>query len=167
MDDLMDVIITTQSFFRKILGLIIISNFILIFVLKLQIRLVNKFRAMFNLKDSKEESISKLKNVLFIISEAGDELKYFAPTLKKFLLSNLKIKILCLNETKEEEFNNLSKALHMEDNQILNLKTKEEISKKIKEYLNENKDIGTIITFDENGADYNTNHINIYNGLET
>lgn len=174
-----------QGSFRKYLYLIIISNFILIFALKFQIKLKTKFAAMFDIKDEKPESISKARTVLFLTAHPDDEIMFLSPTLKKLTSLNFKTKILCLSngnydgigKLREEEFNTVSKSLHMEDNQIIDHPKLQDnitslwdynlVAEQIKKYLDNNQDIGTIITFDEYGVTKHPNHISVYFGLET
>ena len=154
-------IMEMQSWAKYVLFILIISNFIIIFGLKYQINIVQKVKSMFNLKEIKND-ITSVKTVLLIISHPEDSILYFSPTIKTLIEQNIKLKILSLTQTKDESENNfkeISKNLKLEDNKIIildNYKV-ENISNEIKKFMDENNDIGTIITFDENGIGINDN----------
>ena len=162
-------IMEMQSWTKYILFILIISNFIIIFGLKYQINIVQKIKSMFNLKEIKKDMAS-VKTVLLIISHPEDSILYFSPTIKIFIEQKIKLKILCLTQSKAENENNfkeISKNLKLEDNKIIILENykNENISNEINKFLDENNDIGTIITFDENGIGINENS-ECYSGFE-
>lgn len=183
-DDVTGFILSIQDICKKFLGFIIISNFIIIFALQLQIRIKAKIKAMFDIKELNENSINSTKTVLIITAHPDDEIMFLSPTLKQLSTLNIKKKILCMStgnydgigHIRKQEFNDVSKALHMEDNKIIdhpdlqdNLKKRwneKIVAEQIKNYINENKDIGTIITFDEKGVTKHPNHMSVYAGLE-
>ena len=173
-------IMEMQSWAKIVLFILIISNFIIIFGLKYQINIIQKIKSMFNLKDIKKD-LSSVKTVLLIISHPEDCISYFSPTIKTLLEQQIKLKILCITKSgnnsicnhiiknldKTENFNEISKNLKLEDNKIIIIDEYKEnnISNEIKKFLDENNDIETIITFDENGASIN-NHSECYLGCE-
>ena len=175
----LDSIMEMQNWAKIILFILILSNFIIIFGLKYQINIIKKIKAMFNLKDIKKD-ISSVKTVLLIISHPEDSIIYFSPTIKTLTEQNIKLKILCItqsnnndcnyifkNSIKVENFEEFSKNIKLEDNKIIILEEykSDNISYEIKKFLDENNDIETIITFDENGTSIN-NHSECYLGCE-
>ena len=165
----LDSIMEMQNWAKIILFILILSNFIIIFGLKYQINIIKKIKAMFNLKDIKKD-ISSVKTVLLIISHPEDSIIYFSPTIKTLTEQNIKLKILCItqsnnndcnyifkNSDKVENFEEFSKNIKLEDNKIIILEEykADNISHEIKKFLDENNDIETIITFDENGTSIN------------
>jgi hypothetical protein len=172
-------IMEMQSWAKIILFILIISNFIIIFGLKYQINVIQKIKSMFNLKDIKKD-ISSVKTVLLIISQPEDLILYLSPSIKTLTEQNIKLKILCItsksndncnnlfkNNEKTKNFEEISKNLKLEDNKIISLDEykSNNISNKIKKFLEENNDIGTIITFDETGVGFNE-HSECYLGCE-
>ena len=172
-------IIEMQGWAKLILLILIISNFIIIFGLKFQINVITKIKAMFDIKDIKKD-ISSTKTALLIMTHPEDELSYWSPTIRTLINYNIKLKILCLSlinckrcekifkdEDNNKNFEEISKTLKLEDNKLVHISSyePENISKEIKKFLDENNDIGTILSFDENGAG-NTDHANCYFGLE-
>ena len=170
-----------QGLAKIILLILIISNFIIIFGLKYQINIIQKIKAMFNLKDIKKD-ISSVKTVLLILSHPEDSILFFAPTVKTLLEQKIKVKILCLtqkinndnkcsflfnNLDKKQNFEEISKNLKLEDNKIIILDdyNLNNISNEIKNFCDQNNDIGTIITFDDNGTEINE-HSECYLGCE-
>ena len=170
-----------QSLAKIILFILIISNFIIIFGLKYQINVIQKIKAMFNLKDIKKD-ISSVKTVLIILGHPEDSILFFAPTIKILSEQKIKLKILCLtkknndgnkcnilfnHEEKKQTFEEISKNLKLEDNKfiILDDYNLNNISNEIKKFCDENNDISTIITFDENGSGINE-HSECYLGCE-
>ena len=170
-----------QGLAKIILLILIISNFIIIFGLKYQINIIQKIKAMFNLKDIKKD-ISSVKKVLLILSHPEDSILFFAPTIKTLLEQKIKVKILCLtqkinndnkcsflfnNLDKKQNFEEISKNLKLEDNKIIILDdyNLNNISNEIKNFCDQNNDIGTIITFDDNGTGINE-HLECYSGCE-
>ena len=168
-----------QGWAKIILLILIITNFIIIFGLKYQINVINKIKVMFNIKDIKKD-ICSTKTVLLIISHPEDTISYWSPTIKTLIDFNIKFKILCLSlinnnycekifkeDDNNKNFEEISKILKLEDNKIINISSYEPeiIAKQIKNYLDNNADIGTILTFDENGIGIN-DHSNCYLGLE-
>ena len=157
-----------QGIAKLILLIIIISNFIIIFGLKFQINVINKIKSMFDIKNIKTD-ISLINPVLIIITSIQDELSYWGPTIKTLIANNIKLNILCLaheSNDNEDAFGVLTKIIKSENSKFVKIAnyTEENISQEIKKYLDENKNIGTILTFDENSN--NKEHINCYLGLE-
>ena len=173
-------IMEMQSWAKIVLFILIISNFIIIFGLKYQINVIQKIKSMFNLKDIKKD-LASVKTVLLIISHPEDLISYFSPTLKTLKEQNIKFKILCITQSgnnyacnhifinldKKQNFDELSKNLKLEDNKIIILDEYKlsDISNEIKNFLNENNDIGTILTFDDNGIGIKA-HSECYLGFE-
>ena len=171
-------ILEIQGYTKLILFILIIGNFIIIFGLKFQINIITKIKSMFNIKDIKKD-LSSTKSVLLIITHPEDELIYWSPTIKTLLDYQIKLKILCFSlinnncenilkdNDNSKNFEEISKILKLEDNKIINVSSLEPeiISKEIKNFLDENNDIGTILSFDENGVGVNE-HINCYLGFE-
>lgn len=171
-------ILEMQGWAKLILIILIISNFIIIFGLKFQINIITKIKSMFDIKDIKKD-ISSTKPALLIITHPEDELTYWSPTIKTLINYNIKLKILCLSTNdnncekifeeidNNKKFEEISKILKLEDNKLVHIPSyePENISKEIKNFLDNNEDIGTILTFDENGAG-NIEHVNCYFGLE-
>jgi N-acetylglucosaminylphosphatidylinositol deacetylase len=174
--------IVEMNIFRYFFSLLIISNFILIISLHFKLEIEKKTKLMFNISDTKKE-LNKIKSILLIIAHPDDEILFWTPTIKKLKSLNLKLKILCLSngnsknkgKKRTEEFKKVSKYLKLEDNEILNVPELQDsmkkfwdekiVSEKISNFLNENKDIETILTFDEIGITNHPNHISCYNGL--
>lgn len=169
-------IIEMQAIAKLCLIILIISNFIIIFGLKLQIKIAEKFKSMFGLKNLKED-IQKIKTVCLIISHPEDELSYFSPTIKTLIDKSINIKILCLSKKNcpkknfeyenSQKFDEISKILKMEHNKIIEIEKFEKniIAKEIENFLKENEDIETIISFDENEP-CSKEHVICYEGLE-
>ena len=172
-------IIEMQGWAKIILLILIITNFIIIFCLKYQINVINKIKVMFNIKDIKKD-ICSTKTVLLIISHPEDTISYWSPTIKTLIDFNIKFKILCLSlinnnycekifkeDDNNKNFEEISKILKLEDNKIINLSNSnpEIISNEIKKFLDDNNDIGTILSFDDNGNGINE-HSDCYLGLE-
>jgi hypothetical protein len=171
-------ILELQGWAKIILLFLILSNFIIILGLKFQINIITKIKSMFDIKDIKKD-VSSTKTVLLIITHPEDTISYWSPTIKTLTNYNIKLKILCIlspnnscdqiftDNDNEKNFENLSKILKLEDNKIVKLSSfePENISKEIKKFLDDNNDIGTILSFDENGAG-NAEHANCYEGLE-
>ena len=133
------------------------------------------------------------KDVLLIIAHPDDEVVFFSPTLKyltsRMSIDNYKVRILCLSngnynnigKIREDEFSKVMKKLNITKYTMLNdEKLKDDlysywdsdyVCEKINEYLSLDyddgfKNIGCIITFDENGVTNHPNHISCYNGVE-
>jgi len=141
-----------------------------------------KFKSMFEIKDFEKER-HLIGSVLIIIAHPDDEIMFYTPTLKNLISKNIKIKILCLSngnydglgKLREEEFKNVSNELKLNDNKILNIPELQDnitqkwdpsiVSKQIENFLHDNNDIKTILTFDQNGVTKHPNHISCYNGL--
>ena len=171
-----------MNIFRYYFLILIISNFIIIIFLHFKLEIEKKTKSMFNISNIKKE-LNKTKSILLIIAHPDDEILYWTPTIKELKSLNLKLKILCLSngnnknngEKRTEEFKKVSKYLKLEDNEIINdieLQNSKKkywdekiVSEKISFFLNENKDIETILTFDEDGIINHPNHISCYNGL--
>ena len=138
--------------------------------------------SMFEAKDIKKE-LSSLGSVLLIIAHPDDEIMFWTPTIKAFIDYKIPLKILCLSngnydglgELREREFDNVSRELNLPDNQILNIPELQDnikqfwepkiVSEQIEEFLKENTDVKTILTFDSFGITKHPNHISCYNGL--
>lgn len=172
-------IMEMQGWAKLVLLILIISNFIIIFGLKHQINVIQKIKLMFNIKDIKND-ISSTKTVLLIITHPEDTISYWSPTIKTLIDFNIKLKILCISlnnnnycqkifkeNDKNKNFEDISKLLKLEDNKIINISSfaPEVIAKEIKNFLDNNDEIGTILSFDENGIGIN-DHSNCYLGLE-
>jgi N-acetylglucosaminylphosphatidylinositol deacetylase len=172
-----DFLEAVQKNIRFILSFIIISNFLIIFLLKFSIKLKSKFELFFD---------NQKKDVLIVTAHPDDEIMFFAPTIKFLLHYKCNVRILCLSngnydkigEIREGEFQSVCKNLKIEDYQIIkdenlqdDIKKKwneELVSKKIEEYMNQGDNyekIGSIITFDENGVTKHPNHISCAHGL--
>ena len=141
-----------------------------------------KMNSMLDVKNIKEE-ISSIGSVLLIIAHPDDEIMFWTPTIKTLISNNVTMKILCLSngnydglgELREKEFDDVSIELNLPDNVILNIpelqdniKQKWEpsiVSQQIEEFLKDNQDVKTILTFDGNGVTKHPNHISCYNGL--
>ena len=171
-------IVEMQGWTKLILLILIISNFIIIICLKFQINIITKIKSMFDIKDIKKD-LSSTKTALLIIPHPEDELLYWSPTIKSLINYKIKLKILCLSTKNQNEkifknndeindnFEEISKILKLEENKIINVSSFEPeiISKEIKTYLDDNSDIGTILCFDDIGVG-NNEHSNCYFGLE-
>ena len=174
-----DFLETIQNNIRFILSFIIISNFLIIFLLKFSIKLRNKFELFF-------DNLKEKKDVLILTAHPDDEVMFFAPTIKFLKKCKCEVRILCLSngnydkigDIRETEFKDVCKNLKIEDAVMINdenlqddFKKKwdqELICKKIEEYMKINDNfekIGTIITFDENGVTKHPNHISCAEGL--
>ena len=172
-------ILELQGWAKIVLLFLILSNFIIIFGLKFQINIITKIKSMFDIKDIKKDA-SSAKTVLLIITHPEDAISYWSPTIKTLTNYNIKLKILCIlspnnscshiftDSDNEKNFENLSKILKLEDNKLVKLSSfePETISKEIKKFLDDNNDIGTILSFDENGNNID-DHLNCYLGLES
>ena len=167
-----DMFISMQNACRYFFYFIIFSNFIIIFAMKFQINIKNKLKTMLN-----------KKSILLITAHPDDEIMFYSPTLKAITNSNSTVKILCLSNgnydkighIRTEEYKAISKALKMEDNEILNIPSLQDnitmkweasvVSEQIEQFLNKHNDIDTIMTFDEHGVTNHPNHISCYDGL--
>jgi len=183
LNELFESFLSTQSIFRYFFSFLIIINFILIFSLLFQIRKANKIKSLFELKKISELNPKK-STILIIISHPDDEIMFFTPTILALIKLKIPIKILCLSngnyygigETRTKEFESVSKYLNLNHNKILNIKELQDnlflkwdeniISNIIKNFLNENKDVNIIFTFDENGVTKHPNHISCFKGVE-
>ena len=142
----------------------------------------NKIKAMFQVNDI-EKDLQSIGSVLLIIAHPDDEIMFWTPTIKTLISKNIKMKILCLSngnydglgELREKEFDNVSRALNFPDNVILNIPQLQDnihqkwdssiISTQIEEFLKNNQDVKTILTFDRNGVTKHPNHISCFYGL--
>ena len=175
--------LSTHLLFRYFFSFLIFSNFILIFILLFQIRKAKKIKSLFEIKKISElTKTTTKKTILILISHPDDEIMFFTPTILALIKLKIPIKILCLSNgnfygignLRTKEFENVSNYLNLKNNKILNelqdnlyLKWDEKIiSKIIKNYLNENKDVNYIFTFDENGVTKHPNHISCFKGIE-
>ena len=65
-----------QNIFRYFFIFIILSNFLIIISLRLEIKQGTKLKQMFNIESLKND-ISKIKSVLLIIAHPDDEIMFF------------------------------------------------------------------------------------------
>ena len=161
-DDIMDI----QSNLRLYLAVIIIFNFILIFYLKYKQKAHEKYLEF--IKSAKN------KEILFILPKLENILLFY-PSIITLLKQDFKIDILCLSRGGDENESDLLKnAIKIENISVCeNDKLKDNylnwdekiISSEIDIYIKKNNNIGTIITFDENGIGKNNKFISCYNGL--
>ena len=157
----------------------------LILALSFLIELLKKRKLYSMLQISNiDQEKSSIGSVLLIIAHPDDEIMFWSPTIKTFQKYKISLKILCLSngnydglgEIREKEFDNMSLELKLFDNQLINVPElqdnikqkwdKEEVAKQIKEMINSNNDIKTIITFDEKGVTKHPNHISCNEGLK-
>ena len=142
-----------------------------------------KVKTMFEVNDIKGE-LSSIGSVLLIIAHPDDEIMFWTPTIKTLISFNISMKILCLSngnydglgELREKEFDNISRLLNFPYSQIINIPELQDninqkwdpaiVSQQIEEYLKENEDVKTILTFDGNGVTKHPNHISCFNGLQ-
>ena len=181
-NDYLDYFEFIQDNLKYILSFIIITNFLIIFLLKFSIRARQKLQNFFN----NPNNFKEIKEILLIIAHPDDEIMFFYPSLKNFLKYNIKIRILCLSNgnyegqgiIREGEFSQVMKNLKIENFEILDdEKLKDDmrikwdenyVAEKIKNYfLKEDnfEKIGTIITFDDNGVTKHPNHTACCDGL--
>ena len=187
-NNFLDYLESIQENIKYILSFIIITNFIIIFLIKFAIRAREKFKNFFQTNESTKQE------VLLIIAHPDDEIMFFYPTLINFIKNKIKIRILCLSngnfdgigQIRQGEFSQVMKMLKIEDYKIINderlndgIKVKWDesyIAARIKQYLSEEEGdsnskiinfnkIGTIITFDENGVTKHPNHSSCCHGL--
>jgi len=182
-NEIFESFLSTQSLFRYFFSFLILINFILIFSLLFQIRKANKIKFLFDLKKISELDPKKF-TILIIIAHPDDEIMFFTPSILALNKLKIPIKILCLStgnfygigETRKKEFESVSNYLNLKHNKILNVPELQDnlfskwdekfISKIIKNFLNENKDVNIIFTFDENGVTKHPNHISCFKGIE-
>jgi N-acetylglucosaminylphosphatidylinositol deacetylase len=174
-----------QSNIKLFLTYIILSNFLIIFLLKFFIRLKDKYQSFFSISRA-DEAKKPIKDVLVVIAHPDDEVMFFYPSLKIFTKNSINIRLICfsngdydgLGKLREEEIKRVAKELKIEDLTIVKHdKIKDDpnirwdaniLSEKIKEYFMENNNyekIGTILTFDELGVTKHANHISCNEGL--
>jgi hypothetical protein len=179
-DNVLDYIPFIQDNIRFILSFIIVTNFLLIFLLKFSIQLKNKFGAFFN------KANEAVKETLIIIAHPDDEVMFFLPTIRFLAKNNKKVRIMCLSngnfyglgKLRQEEFENVCKLLKIEDRVLVNNQNLqddinkkweiEDVSQVIKLYLEKDNNIekiGSIITFDERGVTNHPNHISCCEGF--
>ena len=169
----------TNSWYQNIVPII----GILIAALLLEKFKTQKLKSMLGVNDLKKE-LPSIGSVLLIIAHPDDEIMFWTPTIQTFLGNNITLKILCLSngnynglgELREKEFDDISRALNLPDNQILNMQELQDninlkwepsiVSEQIEEFLKNNEDVKTIITFDGNGVTKHPNHISCYDGLK-
>jgi N-acetylglucosaminylphosphatidylinositol deacetylase len=185
-DDSLSLYESIQSNIKSFLSIIVISNFLIIFLLKFSIKTREKFCAIMNIQNNSNIDKVVLKDALILIAHPDDEIMFFAPTIKTLLNNKCKIRILCLSngnyegngKIREEEFKSVCKQLRIEEYEIVddknlqdNIKVSWEeklVAQKLSEYLNKDNNIekiGTIITFDERGVTKHPNHISCHDGL--
>ena len=182
MNDYSDYLEILQDNLKSILSLMILINFGVIFILRFSIKLKEKLAALYDLKKEDFNKLLELqKETLIITAHPDDEIMFFTPTITYLLRHNCKIRILCLSNgnysgegrIREKEMDNLCAHLNIPYTIINNDKLKDNINIKwdsvliseiLTEYLKD-KDIGTFITFDENGITSHPNHISCYEGL--
>ena len=161
---------------------IVVIMLVLLISFILEIFKKRTIRSMFEVNDIKTE-LSSVGSVLLIIAHPDDEIMFWTPTIKALIDYKIPMKILCLSngnydglgELREKEFDNVSRALNLPDNQILNIPELQDnikqywepkiVSEQIEEFLKDNTDVKTIITFDNNGVTKHPNHISCFNGL--
>ena len=187
-NNLFDYLESIQENIKYILSFIIITNFIIIFLIKFAIRTREKFKNFFHTIESTKQE------VLLIIAHPDDEIMFFYPTIINLLKNKIKIRILCLcngnfdglGKIREGEFSQVMKMLRIDNYKIINdeklndgIKVKwdeNHIAARIKQYLSEEEGdsngkiinfnrIGIIITFDENGVTKHPNHSSCCHGL--
>lgn len=141
-------IFSLQSYVRYILGFIIISNFLLIFIMKFLISKKNKIAEFIKENNSKlikndmkqddtngntvteNNDIENKKHCILIIAHPDDELMFFYPTLKFLMDTNLIINIILLSDggyyklgnERKKEFLNLLNFLGIKDYKIYEYK---------------------------------------------
>jgi hypothetical protein len=185
-ENLFDFLTTIQDNMKYFLTIMIIINFVVIFLLKFSIKIKEKFTDFFDLpRKFTNEDLATIKEVLLITAHPDDEIMFFTPTLNKLTNSNVKVKLLCLSngnfdgqgKVREEELKTVCKQLNIEYEIINDDKLKddirykwdsEKVAEKIAEYINKDNNIekiGAIVTFDENGVTKHLNHISCYEGL--
>ena len=114
----------TNSWYQNIVPII----GILIAALLLEKFKTQKLKSMLGVNDLKKE-LPSIGSVLLIIAHPDDEIMFWTPTIRTFLGNNITLKILCLSngnynglgELREKEFDDISRALNLPDNQILNI----------------------------------------------
>ena len=149
----------------------------------LEVTKKHKFHSMFQISNLEEERDS-IGSVLLVIAHPDDEIMFWTPTIKTFQKYNITLKILCLSngnydglgELREKEFDDISRELNLYYNQLINVPElqdsikqrweRSEVAKQIKEMIDSNSDIKTIITFDGNGVTKHPNHISCNDGLK-
>ena len=142
-----------------------------------------KLKSMFEINDIQND-VPSIGSVLLVIAHPDDEIMFWIPTIKTLLEYNIPMKILCLSngnynglgELREKEFDDVSRALNLSDNQILDIPELQDnitqkwepsiVSEQIEEFLKNNEDVKTIITFDGNGVTKHPNHISCYDGVK-
>ena len=163
------------------------ENIVIILIVLLSSVILQYFKkrtihSMFEVNDIKNE-LSLIGSVLLIIAHPDDEIMFWTPTIKSLIDYKIPMKILCLSngnydglgELREKEFDNVSRALNFPDNQILNIPELQDnikqfwepkiVSEQIEEFLKDNPDVKTILTFDYHGVTKHPNHISCFNGL--
>ena len=159
--------------------LVLIILFIAIIIPYIQ---KNKVKKMFEINNIKQD-LPSIGSVLLIIAHPDDEIMFWTPTIKFLLSKNIELKILCLSngnydglgEKREIEFDNVSRELNLSSNVILNIPELQDnikmkwdpkkVAEVIDDFLKNNNDVKTIITFDNNGVTKHPNHISCFEGL--
>lgn len=183
-----------QDYIRIIMGIVIISNFILIFLLKFCLRRKEKVELFKkDLKITKEDKLNPRSNIinqpkaLLVTAHPDDELMFFYPTIDNLIKNNVEIHILCLTNgnanglghIREEELKKVLTQLkitnfkivnsqRLTDNQSIKFDNKE-VANEIAVYINQAfqglADLSLIFTFDENGASNHLNHNSTSDGV--
>lgn len=183
-----------QDYIRLIMAIVIISNFVLIFLLKFCLRrkekveLFKKDLKTNNGEGTNEETNNKkYPKVLIVTAHPDDELMFFYPTLENFIKNQVEIHVLCLTNgnamglgtTREVELQKVFTELKINqfkivnstklvDNQYIKFDTKEvanELALYIRQAFNSLNDLSIIFTFDENGGSKHCNHISTSDGV--
>jgi hypothetical protein len=182
--------ISFQNNIKLILTVIIILNFVIIFLLKLSIRKKEKYSRFIKIEEEnttdKTDLKQVIKDILFIIAHPDDEIMFFFPTIKTLLNAGHNVRIICLSngnadkigKVREIELEKVCSHLKIKNYEIIDnenlqdcIKTKwdqEIVADVIKEYLDKDNNIdsiGTIVTFDERGVTKHPNHISCHDGL--
>ena len=172
--DLIDQLLTLQSYAKIAFYLIVAFNFLIIILLSFSVKARKQF----------ETFTQSLQNraVLLVFAHPDDETMFFNPMLQTFVKQGVQFHLLCLStgnfygegarrvremEASAAAYGALS--LGIEDDAGLQdhmqLKWEDSlVSEKIAKFV-EGKNIGAFVTFDERGITNHPNHISCYNGL--
>ena len=141
-----------------------------------------KLKSMLEANDLKKD-LPSIGSVLLVIAHPDDEIMFWTPTIKTLLGKKIPLKILCLSngnyyglgEIREREFDDVSRELNLPDNRILNIPELQDnqkqkwdpsiVSEQIEDYIKNNPDVRTILTFDGNGVTQHPNHISCFEGV--
>ena len=121
---------------------------------------------------------------LVVVAHPDDEIMFLSPTIKKLKSYGVPMKIICmstgnydgLGKLRIEEFNNVAQTLGMKDYKIIDHPQMQDhlykpwnisvVESYLKDYLDNNPDIGTIISFDEKGVTKHPNHMSVHKGIQ-